>query len=347
MAVSINKKQILKIFLWVLILIGFLFLIRTMNLSEIYDCLKSITLPLILLLAGLQFLTQILLNYQWCHIARVMGFKPKFWRMFYLNSKGTLVESITPGAKIGGEVTRGILFKAEFQCSTADSASIVAIQKIISIGSLVLLNLTAFMLLPLSVPFLSPALKIALQTTMFLLLLLLILLLFQPQFLSKKLSVYRFKHKSFQELQTGLIEYSNHAQKIRSAKSLIFELLLSVFIWALFPFKLVLLAGQYQKGINPLAILSATLTAYFISMIPISPGGLGVFEVTLSSLLIMFGLTSEQAFLTAVLFRFFTFWFVILYSVFIILFYDLFQKIKKMISDKKKKEYSDKKEIFQ
>ena len=62
MAVSINKKQILKIFLWVLILIGFLFLIRTMNLSEIYDCLKSITLPLILLLAGLQFLTQILLN---------------------------------------------------------------------------------------------------------------------------------------------------------------------------------------------------------------------------------------------------------------------------------------------
>ncbi|MDY0266981.1 MAG: lysylphosphatidylglycerol synthase domain-containing protein, partial [Methanimicrococcus sp.] len=98
-------------------------------------------------------------------------------------------------------------------------------------------------------------------------------------------------------------------------------------------------------------ILSATLTAYFISMIPISPGGLGVFEVTLSSLLIMFGLTSEQAFLTAVIFRFFTFWFVILYSVFIILIYDLFQKLKKMISDKKEKEYADKKiankKIFQ
>ncbi|WP_318785077.1 lysylphosphatidylglycerol synthase transmembrane domain-containing protein [Methanimicrococcus hacksteinii] len=321
--------------MWIIILLLFAVLLRSMNLSEIIDSLKSITLPLLLLLAGLQLLTQLLLNYQWCHIAGAMGLKAKFWKMFYINCKGTLTEAITPGAKVGGEVVRGYLFKSEFGCSTADAASLVAIQKIISVGSLILLNLIALLFLPASVSFLTPVLKIVLFLVMAAVLILFILLLFRPQILSDKLASYDFKRPILQKLQKGLIEFSEHAQKIRNGKTLLFQLALSVFIWALFPFKLAILAGRYQSGISPLAILGATLTAYFIAMIPVSPGGLGVFEVTLSSLLIMFGLTSEQAVITAVVFRFFTFWFVILYSLAVIFFYDVYHKIKKSRAEKK------------
>jgi len=161
------------------------------------------------------------------------------------------------------------------------------------------------------------------------------LILFRPQLISRKVSSYQFNSKTLQKLQNGLVEFSAHAQKIRNGKTLVFQLILSVFIWALFPFKLALLAGQYKSGLNSLAILGATLIAYFIAMIPISPGGLGIFEVMLSSMLIMLGLTSEQALITAVVFRFFTFWFVILYSLFVIFFYDVIQKMKKNSGDKK------------
>ena len=332
---TMNRKQFFKIVLWIVIALLFLLLLQSVNLSEIVNSLKTITLSLLLILAALQLLTQLLLNYQWCHIAGAMGLKTKFWKMFYINCKGTLTESITPGSKIGGEVVRGYLFKTEFNCSTADAASLVAIQKIISVGSLILLNLVALIFLPSSVLFLTPVFKGLLSGGMIFILILFILMLFRPQLISRKVSSYQFNNKTLQKLQNGLVEFSAHAQKIRNGKTLVFQLILSVFIWALFPFKLALLAGQYKSGLNSLAILGATLIAYFIAMIPISPGGLGVFEVMLSSMLIMLGLTSEQALITAVVFRFFTFWFVILYSLFVIFFYDILQKMKKNSGDKK------------
>ncbi|WNY23104.1 hypothetical protein MmiHf6_04050 [Methanimicrococcus hongohii] len=336
-----NRKTFFKAILWLAVALLLAALILSSDISEVIDSLKSITLPLILICAGLQLLTQLLLNYQWCHIAGAMGLKANFWKMFYINSKGNLTESITPGAKVGGEVVRGYLFKSEFGCSTADAASLVAIQKIISVGSLILLNLIALIFLPASVSFLTPFLKGVLLAVMVGILILFVLLLFRPQILSNKAASYDFKRPALQKFQKGLIEFSEHAQKIRSGKILLFQLALSVFIWALFPFKLMILVNQYRSDINPLAILGATLTAYFIAMIPLSPGGLGVFEVTLSSLLIMFGLTSEQSLITAVVFRFFTFWFVILFSLGFIAAYDLIQKIKKSRAEKKQPAHSD------
>ena len=334
-----NKKKIFKILLWIVVALLFVSLLRSTNLSEIVGGLKSITIPMLLLLAGLQLLTQFLLNYQWCHIASAMGLKTPFWKMFYINCKGTITESITPGSKIGGEVVRGYLFKTEFDCSTADAASLVAIQKIISVGSLILLNLAALMFLPSSIIFLTPFFKFLLFGIMIFVLAIFILLLFRPQLISNRIAVFHFKNKTFQKIQAGVIEFSEHAHKVRNGKTLLFQLILSVFIWALFPFKLVLLAGQYRDGLNLLALLGATLTAYFVAMIPISPGGLGVFEVMLSSMLIMLGLTSEQALITAVVFRFFTFWFVILYSMIVIFIYNAAAKIKKN-SDSKKESVS-------
>jgi uncharacterized membrane protein YbhN (UPF0104 family) len=46
-------------------------------------------------------------------------------------------------------------------------------------------------------------------------------------------------------------------------------------------------------------------------MLPIFPGGLGGFEGTMSTLLLIMGLSLSEAAMVAVVFRFITFWFVI------------------------------------
>ncbi|MGI6549403.1 MAG: lysylphosphatidylglycerol synthase domain-containing protein [Syntrophomonadales bacterium] len=47
------------------------------------------------------------------------------------------------------------------------------------------------------------------------------------------------------------------------------------------------------------------------AMLPIFPGGLGGFEGTMSTLLLIMGLSLSEAAMVAVVFRFITFWFVI------------------------------------
>jgi uncharacterized protein (TIRG00374 family) len=49
-------------------------------------------------------------------------------------------------------------------------------------------------------------------------------------------------------------------------------------------------------------------------MIPLLPGGVGSFEATMTSLLIAMHITHGQALAITLLFRFITFWFVILIS---------------------------------
>src|SRR5690606_5063925 len=92
------------------------------------------------------------------------------------------------------------------------------------------------------------------------------------------------------------------------------QFLLGLVIWALFPFKLVILVRDYSVDANMLGLLIATLTAYIVAMLPLTPGGIGSFEVSMVSILKNIGYTAEQGLIISVVFRFITFWFVIIMS---------------------------------
>ena len=78
-----------------------------------------------------------------------------------------------------------------------------------------------------------------------------------------------------------------------------------------------------------ICLYAVTFISYFAAMIPILPGGLGTFEGTMSGLLLVYGLTPEEAVAVSLVFRFVTFWFVVLLSAAVILLWKLLSYIRK------------------
>ena len=97
-----------------------------------------------------------------------------------------------------------------------------------------------------------------------------------------------------------------------------FQLALAVLIWAIFPLKLVLLILPHTGSIPTLVLFGTAFLSYFAGMIPLLPGGLGTFEATMSGILTAYGLALNQAVAVTVVFRFITFWFVLLLSLLVI-----------------------------
>jgi uncharacterized protein (TIRG00374 family) len=96
---------------------------------------------------------------------------------------------------------------------------------------------------------------------------------------------------------------------------------LSLFIWLLFPAKMILLVRVFTAQFNPVALAEITFISYMVGMIPLLPGGLGSFEGTMTSLLMTAQIAPYQALAVTLIFRFVTFWFVMLVSLAYYLFF--------------------------
>lgn len=101
-----------------------------------------------------------------------------------------------------------------------------------------------------------------------------------------------------------------------SRKSLFTELIcLSLLMWLLYPLKYYLVAQAYGIEISFSSISSATFIAYFTSLLPLTPGGLGTFELSMAHILFMNGLSLSEGLLIAGTGRLITFWFPLLISI--------------------------------
>jgi len=204
------------------------------------------------------------------------------------------MDSITPGVKVGGEVTRAVQIRRIGKCSAEQAAATVAMQKLFSFGAFLLLCVFAVVYLIGEVPSLLPAvLGIAA---------LILLLTVAVILLRRKLK--RFLH--------ALKEHSKALCK--NPKACVSLVLLSILIWMIYPVKMYILVMHFFPGANVVYIGAITFISYMVAMIPIFPGGLGGFEATMSGLLIAVGFLGNDAVVVTVLFRFLTFWFVLLLS---------------------------------
>lgn len=259
-------------------------------------------------------LTEVLLIYQWCSLARLMALPAPFKTMSFIHAKGTVMEAVTPGAKVGGEVVRVLLFKERLGYTTNQSTALLAIQKLISVGALVVINLLALLLFAANYPFIaSSAARIGLLALLMAIVIIFLLLLFRTDWLAGAWARGKSQARWFVAVSRWLTDFAGYARAIRGQRQyLLFQFLLSVFIWGLFPFKLALLVRPFGITGSFLALVATTLAAYLIAMIPLLPGGLGSFELTMSSMLIALGLSTEQALTVSLNFRFITFWFVVI-----------------------------------
>jgi len=275
-----RKKHILTAVLLTLFVVALLQIDR----QNLIGSLRQIPLWLILLLCALQVVTQLLVNLQWHRILKLSGSQLSFKSMFYIHSQGAVMDAITPGVKFGGEVTRAVQISRIGNLPMEQAAAAVAMQKLFSISALFFVLLFAARQYIFAVAALF-------------------LLAFVGLFIARK-------WKKVQDFLSALREQIKNAAKNKKAFAAL--LLLSLFIWLLYPAKMYILAVQFYPAANMFYIAGITFAAYMVAMLPIFPGGVGGFEGTMSGLLVAAGYAINDAAIITILFRFITFWFVLL-----------------------------------
>jgi len=251
----------------------------------------------VVLLLVLQVATQLLVNLQWWQVARHAKVPLSYGKMLYINCQGTIVDAITPGVKFGGEVTRAVRISQAGECSHTQAASVVAVQKLFSLGALFLVGavyvpLLAAGFLCICVVFVVPKHMMAL--------------------LQRKKSRFNWAAK----LQAFLLEFLLHVIVMRKQPlTCIRFFALAAIIWLIYPLKMYILTAQVAPCVGLIRAGGVAIVSYMVAMIPVFPGGLGGFEGAMTGLLVYEGVYAPDAFAVAVLFRAVTFWFVVGVSV--------------------------------
>lgn len=323
------KKIVISILGWVFIVLLVCFLFKNRdNLLEVIDYLKQIPLQILALLLILQILTQLLLALQWYKISQGILEKPSFSKMLYILTTGSVVEAVTPGAKIGGEATRLYYIKKYFGCNTDIAVNIILIQKSISMSVLFSICLISFIYFTTTVAnYFSTAVQILIGCTCLLMIALMVWLLF---FTDKLISLLSKSKKAWiSKLNKWVISYNSSLSTL-SKKQWLYQYGISFLVWILFPFKMFVLTETMLGETNFFVVLAITMISYMIGLIPFTPGGIGTFEGSMVSLFyIVYAsrlLDSSLFWTITIVFRFVTFWFVMLISLIFVLVWKILRK---------------------
>jgi len=307
-----NKKRIAVAILIVLLSITLLQIDRE---SLIYS-LRKIPVWLIILLGILQIITQLLLNLQWYCISRLAKSPLTFKKMLYINCQGAVVDGIALGVKFGGEVTRALQISRIGKLPSDQSAAIVAMQKMFSLSALFIILVFVVGYLVGQVPFLQAGfLQFIIYCILSLFLAVFVGIFSMPDTILRLLQKRTPQRLWDCKVHCFMLTLLEQVKGVRKNKlALIMLFLLSLFIWLLYPVKMYILATYFYPSIHVIYIGAITFAAYMVAMLPIFPGGLGGFEGAMSGLLVSVGYAISDAATMTIIFRFITFWFVMLMS---------------------------------
>ena len=317
-----EKSEKLKWFSWLkwivtaIVLIFLALTILRLDIQSLLDSIKQISPWTVFLLFGLQIVTQLLINLQWHQITKSFTSPIGFGEMLYVNAQAEIIH-IAPGGHIGCDVFRAVQIHRCGDISGEQSASVVAIQKLFSLSAFFTISLVSMGFFIGQVPWLQEThFQILLYGLLTLFLILLGCVFVIPYRMSAYLNKRWKKEARFSwvnKLQSFVINSLNHVAYLgKNTKILIRLILIAFAIWILYPLKLYLLAFQLMPDVSALHVTAAAFLSYTVAMIPIFPGGLGGFEATMTGLLLSMGFAQGGALVITVMFRFATFWFVIL-----------------------------------
>lgn len=310
----------LQPFLMPLAVVLLIYIVLQSDIAGVVDIVHDMPASLLLMLIVLQITTQLLLNFQWYRLCRVLGWPTSFFKLLVVNAYGMVADAITPGEKVGGEVARVVQLNTFLGYSTGQSTILVTIQKALSLSALVLLNLMVVVTMADHVSFLQAwPVRLLIFVALIAIAVFLFFLLFRTHSLNKRMAQIKTSRKWLLRFIGWVDNFARHTNSIRKKRGeWALQFALSVLIWAIFPLKLILLVTQYTSSVPVLVLFGTTFVSYFAAMIPLLPGGLGTFEATMTGILTGYGLLLNKAVAVTIVFRFITFWFVLLLSLFII-----------------------------
>ncbi len=298
-------------------------LLRYLGWYELRQLWQQLGLVPLLLLMLLQLATMLLTAKVWHLWLCRHEQPPRFYWVALSQLVGYWAEAITPSSKLGGEASRILLLKQRSQLSYAQLSSSLLAAKLSSLLPFVLLML-GLMLLGLgrwSLPWwLYPILLL-----MMLVLGLAFLLLAKASKAAKTAPAPQPARRWtaipipqparrwtawLTPIQRMLQQTHEHWRQGWPWP----ELLLNALVWLAYPLKVICLASLLGLPSPWLLLALAVMVAYLVSMLPLLPGGIGSFELSMAMVLVLGPLSLEQALLLALFTRLVTFWLPLLLS---------------------------------
>lgn len=327
------KKKLIRSILYLLGAVALGLIVINTDWKEVLVHLSSISPNVIALLLLFQCITIILLALQWKSVALRVKKDVSFIDVLMVNAKGSVVDAITPGVKTGGELARVYELRKRLKIEFGNATIIVGLQKSLSLLAFLFLTLSSLIWFSFTISskYRHYLYVFSIVIAIFsVLLALLILFSLKPdrmlRLLNRLLGRYEFMHK----IDKILRDYSSIIRSLLKDKKRFFpQMLLAIFIWMFYAFKLMLVMKGFAIEMDYLSIAAITFLSYIMGMIPILPGSIGSFEGAMLALLATRGVSMEVGISIAFVFRFATFWFEFLLSCFILALNSAFGVLRK------------------
>ena len=319
-----------KYIFYLLCSIGLIYLIGILDINTILFHLKAMPMDLLFLCLFLQLVTVVLLTLQFKFIISWVKKGSSFLDVLKMNLKGNIVDSISPGVKVGGEVARIYEIRHSLNLDYGQAVVVVGLQKTISILSFLILTIVSLFWFYMTM---DSQVKAYLNMFFILLLIFLFTITIFMLICSKVKSIEGFlnkvplKDKWKERIEKTFLDYRLSLERLMERKDkFTWQILLGVFIWVLYAIKLALVIRGFNVKINFFSLSAITYISYMAGMVPLLPGGIGSFEGSMVTLLALKGVLPEKGLAISVIFRFITFWFELLISLLVLAFYKIIRQ---------------------
>lgn len=307
-----------KVFMVITTMGIFLGLFYTLNeFEDIHRSLKQLNLGVVLIAGMLQVVTLLLINYQWSYLSKTIKTRVSFKDIFDMNMLGTFVESITPSAKAGGEVSKVYVLKNNVGLSLSEATSLVTIQKTNSMVAFVIINIISSVWFLLRVELSDSSVR-AIATGLLVMVLAVAVgavLLLSKRFSSAILSRIPISEVKRNSLEDGIDNIrESFRRSIEDRGRFLMGFSMSFMIWSLFAVKAYIISRGIGIDVGFASIAVVTFLTYMIGMVPLTPGGAGTFEASMVLFMAPLGVGFSESLLLALALRFVTFWLVFIVS---------------------------------
>lgn len=310
------KKRI-GIWITIVILIALIFILKDIKLKEIYFLLKEINL-FYFMLAFLSCLVALLLwNIRWQNSLKVLV-NGHFWFLFEVLLAGIFVNTITPGASVGGEPVRAYYLSRKYKKPKTKFFGCIMAEKLFHLVSflsfLIFSSLFIFMFIKM-----TRELRIILEISLVSILLFaslasfaiwkkieintdwIVRLAYRSKFIKKRFkTMNKFKFYLDKKIKNIVNSFKD---VVANRKKFYFGIFTSLGIWISLFLVSYFLFLSLNTRVSFLSVIIAVTFSYLIGDISLTPGGIGLTESTMFIVYSAMGIATPIAAIVSLLSR--------------------------------------------
>ncbi|MGB9941000.1 lysylphosphatidylglycerol synthase transmembrane domain-containing protein [Methanosarcina sp.] len=283
---SLNLVSLKRLILALLLLTAGVVLVRiywteiVRLLIESWKILKETRISYVILASSAYLLSVYFFAFRWQQVLSSIGYELKATSLLPIFFGAAFVNNITPASRTGGESLRVVWANKSYGVNYTHALIAIAFERLVEAIPIALLSIYAlYSFPPLEINLLPEKGALTLNSAY---------LLFGT-ILAAGVAIWVFREK-FAFL---LRDVQQNRKKIK--KSFVPVLLLSCGVWALDVLRLKLIASALELSLPMNFIIILSVLYLVLGCLPITPGGLGVVEGGLISLLLYFGLSLASA----------------------------------------------------